>query len=197
MGATEPLVYSRMQLATGRNLDIITEATLKHPFSGLRSSTQNIENGLYLAELTDSLLDERQSAPELFDLLLSSLYLLENRPEESLVLRRFELQALALAGYAPETRRCVVCRALRPDERSAVFSPALGGIVCSRCRGGQDDLMPARAQVLQAMERILSLPAHEIGSVSVPRRDNQDLGRLIRAHIARHVERELKSSPQA
>ncbi len=92
-----------MQLATGRNLDIITEATLKHPFSGLRSSPQNIENGLYLAELTDALLDERQSAPELFDLLLSSLYLLETRPEESLVIRRFELQALALAGYAPET----------------------------------------------------------------------------------------------
>ena len=94
VGATEPLVYARMQLATGRNLDIITEATPRHTFPGLRTSARKVQVALYMAELLDALVEERQSSPEQFDLMLSSLYLLEGKPLDALVVRRFEMQMI-------------------------------------------------------------------------------------------------------
>ncbi len=191
MGATEPLVYIRAQLATGRNLDILTEATLKHPFSGLRESPERIQAALYAAELTDALLDERQGAPELFDLLLSTLYLLEGPSSSAVVVRRFEAQALDAAGYTPELRRCVGCRAGRPDDRGAQFSAEAGGILCSRCRTGRQELIPASAAALNTLEALLRLPAEAVAGFSL--HAEVDARVILRAHIASHVERPIRS----
>jgi DNA repair protein RecO (recombination protein O) len=193
VGATEPLVYARLQLATGRNLDIITEATPRHTFAGLRTSASKIEYALYLAELTEALVDERQASEELFDLLLSSLYLLENRSCEETVGRRFEMQALDLTGYSPELSRCVVCRAVRPPERPASYSPAHGGILCNRCSTGQQEILAGPSGVLEGMRCLLTLPAHEIDSFSLSAPDQRSLRRILRAHISYHLERDLKS----
>lgn len=195
MGATEPLVYLRAQLATGRNLDILTEASLKHPFSGLRESPERIEGALYAAEVTDALLDERQSAPELFDLLLSTLYLLEGAAPPSVVVRRFEAQALDVAGYTPELRRCVVCSAGRPQDRGAVFCASLGGILCSRCRAGREELIAATAESLNTLEQLLQLPAHAVAAFQIPPGEDTRVRSILRAHLEHHVERQIRSSP--
>lgn len=193
VGATEPLVYARMQLATGRNLDIITEATAKHTFAGLHVSAIKIEHALYVAELTEALVDERQPSQELFDLLLSSLYLLESRPHEETSVRRFEMQALDLAGYTPELRRCVVCQAIRPASRPAAYSPPHGGIICSRCSQDLQELLPGPAQALEGMRTLLTLPAHEIGQFLLDEEDMRGMRRIIAAHVRYHLERDLKS----
>lgn len=193
VGATEPLVYARMQLATGRNLDIVTESVPRTTFPGLRTSTERIEHALYFAELTDALVDDRQPSQELFDLLLSSLYLLEQNRDEEVVVRRFEIQAVDLAGYTPELRRCLQCRAVRPDTRPAVYGPLQGGIICSRCRAGQEGLIPAKGSVLDTAEELLALPAHGIGAFAASAEDLKSVGRLMRAHINAHVEREIRS----
>ena len=192
VGATEPLVYARMQLATGRNFDIISEAVIKHAFSGLRSTRQRIGQGMYLAELTDALVDERQSSPELFDLLLSSLYLLEGRIADAATILRFQMQALDIAGYSPEVNRCAHCQAVRPAGRPAAFSPSLGGIVCNRCLQFED-IPKSPAQVLDAMQQLCTLPASGIQSFSLAPEDLGLLRRLVSAHIRFHIERDLKT----
>ena len=194
VGATEPLVYARMQLATGRNLDIITEATPRHTFPGLRTSARKVQVALYMAELLDALVEERQSSPEQFDLMLSSLYLLEGKPLDALVVRRFEMQMLDIAGYTPELRHCVVCRAGRPDGRPAAYSAEMGGIVCARCRPGQPRLQPASGAALDAMEALLRLPAHQLEQFALDEGLNLEIGRLTAAHIRCHIQRELKSA---
>ncbi len=193
VGVSEPLVYSRLQLAEGRNLDIISEATVKHTFVGLKTSPRKIEYALYLLELTDALVEERQPSADLFDLLLSSLYLLESRDHDSLIARRFELQALDIAGYTPEFDRCVLCRALRPPERGAVFSPTHGGILCSRCRSGQGEVLATAGAILEAGKTLTRLPAHKIDSVELSPEQAQELARVCRSHIHYHVGRDLKA----
>lgn len=193
VGATEPLVYGRMQLAEGRNLDIISEATARHTFSGIRSSSRKIEYALYLLELTDALVEEREASADLFNLLLSSLYLLESRPCHSLIARRFELQALDLAGYTPELDRCVVCQALRPTGRAAVFSPSHGGILCTRCRDEAADAAKASGAALDGMKALLRLAAHGIDALEMSDADIGAVAKLARAHITYHVGRDLKA----
>jgi len=193
VGATEPLVYLRAQLATGRDLDILTEASLRHPFSGLRERSERIEAALYAAELTDALLEERQGAPELFDLLLSTLYLLEGASRAAVAIRRFEAQALDAAGYTPELRCCVSCRARRPDDRGAAFCAGLGGILCSRCRGGRQDLVTATAGALNTLEKLLRLPAHAVASFEIPPEEDARIRTILRAHREHHVERRVRS----
>lgn len=194
VGATEPLVYAGMQLAVGRNLDIISEVIPKHTFPGIKTSPAKIKSALYLVELSDALVEEAQPFSELFDLLLSSLHLLENKPLEELIVRRFELQALNLSGYTPEVKRCLMCRAVRPDDRGAAFSAQLGGIICSRCRESQPGLTPMPARTLQMVSYLLHLPAHEVEAWDLSARDSRYLARLCQAHIACHIDRELKST---
>ncbi|MCC6483471.1 MAG: DNA repair protein RecO [Armatimonadetes bacterium] len=193
VGATEPLVYARMQLAEGRNLDIVSEATPRHSFSGIRSSQRKIEYGLYLLELTEALVEERQPSHELFDLLLSSLYLLESRSSLSAVVRRFELQALDAVGYTPEMDRCVVCQARRPPARAAAFSASHGGIVCTRCRAGVEDVVLASGAVLDGMKSLARLPAHQVGALDLTVENLRDVAKLTRKHISFHVGRDLKA----
>lgn len=193
VGSTEPLVHARMQLAEGRNLDIITEATLKHAFTTLKTSAETIAAGLYIAELTDALVDERQWAPDLFDLLLSSLHLIESRNAPEIVLRRFEMQALDIAGYSPETQRCLKCRAPRPTGRSASYSAQMGGIICTRCRGGEMPVVLVKGETLDAMNALRDLPAHKIPEIDLSSAAMNAMADVVASHMEVHLEHRLKS----
>src|SRR5437879_4466300 len=76
-GATELFTHSRMLLATGKTLDIVSQCEIRESFPGLRGDLQRIARATYLCELVDRLLADREPNTEAFDLLLSALYLLQ------------------------------------------------------------------------------------------------------------------------
>src|SRR5207249_8970198 len=99
---TEPFTASRLLLAVGQNLDVLTQGEVREAFRGIRSDLTRISYASYFTELVDATLEERQPHAELFDLLLSTFYILERAAMPDLVARMFELQALRLLGYGPE-----------------------------------------------------------------------------------------------
>ena len=137
-GNVEPLTYSLMLLARGRNLDIITQAQTINGFLTLKSDLWRMARGLYILELTDAFTVDGSENRPLFDLLLAVLTRL-NDPDsdEPALLRYFELHLLDRVGYRPQLRRCVTCDLpLKPVVN--FFSPAKGGMLCSSCESEQN-----------------------------------------------------------
>ncbi|MEK6247776.1 MAG: DNA repair protein RecO, partial [Planctomycetales bacterium] len=82
-------------------LDLLTEAKLEHRFRPKDGDLNCLYAGYYLAELLLSLTDDYDPHPELFDLAERTLADLADGQDVSVLLLRFELQALRLLGHLP------------------------------------------------------------------------------------------------
>ncbi|HET6385015.1 MAG TPA: DNA repair protein RecO [Armatimonadota bacterium] len=199
-GATELGSYGSLQIAMGTNLDVVTQGELKNAFLGLRTSLDRISRALYVLELTTEFLEDRQPHPDLFDLLLSALYSLEKADYLDWVVSGFEAQAMTILGYRPEVAICVSCgsRVSNPRQRDesawARFSPALGGVLCVRCAAPHRDSMRVSAEVLAAIGRLEEFELPVLGREGAPDAIQNEVRRVLRAHIRRHAEKEMKST---
>jgi DNA repair protein RecO (recombination protein O) len=132
-GNVEPLTYSLLMLARGRNLDIVTQSQCIDGFSSLKSDLWHTSCALYILELVDSFTVQNSENGALFNLLIDTLHWLSEAGKDEILLRYFELNLLHYLGYRPELYRCVICNSsLKPVAN--FFSPSLGGVLCPICR---------------------------------------------------------------
>ena len=86
-GATEPFVHLRTLLAVGQNLDVLTQAEVQNAFPRLRDDLARLGYAAYFVELVDASVAERQPQPEIWDLLLAALTVVEVSPLPEAVAR--------------------------------------------------------------------------------------------------------------
>jgi DNA repair protein RecO (recombination protein O) len=135
----EPFSHVDIQLATGRTLDVITQAVTLDAFGqGLIDDYPRYTAGEAMLEMADRLVaEEREPALQQYRLLVGALRVLERgttsdgpRPP-SMILDSYLLRSLAVAGYAPSFGPCARCGTVGPHQ---AFAPPLGGVVCENCR---------------------------------------------------------------
>lgn len=134
----EPFTHVDLQLATGRTLDIITQAVTLHPYSEpLGQDYERYTTGQVMIETADRLVaEEGQPSARQYQLLLGGLHALTTGTNDgarppTMVMDAYLLRAVATAGYAPNLSECARCGEAGPHE---AFSVALGGMVCRLCR---------------------------------------------------------------
>ncbi len=66
--------------------------------------------GSYLLELVDTLTAEKETHPEIFDLLQFFIGLLIGKGFREELLRLFELRLFCYLGYQPQFQQCMLCR---------------------------------------------------------------------------------------
>src|SRR4030042_1714757 len=108
-GHVELLTHSRLMLARGRNLDIITQAQTINNFLAIKDDLELISRGLYIAELVDSFTGEHIEDRRLFDLVLESLQQLSQFNDYEPILRYFELHLLDHLRYRPQLQQRTEC----------------------------------------------------------------------------------------
>lgn len=185
----EPFTHVDLQLAQGRNLDVVTQA-VTHASYGDRISADyaRYTAASAMVEAVQKLLvEEREPAAAHFQLLvagLRALSLSHYRPGD--VLDSFLLRALAVAGYAPSFGDCAVCGAPGPHR---AFHPSAGGITCADCR------LPSSSQPAGATVELLgALLAGQWGIVNAATTaSRREAHRLVRAYLTWHLERGLRS----
>ena len=135
----EPFSHVDIQLATGRTLDIVTQAVTLDAFGqGLIDDYPRYTAGEAMLEMADRLVaEEREPALQQYRLLVGALRVLDRgatadgpRPA-SMILDSYLLRSLAVAGYAPSFGPCARCGTVGPHR---AFSAAAGGVVCETCR---------------------------------------------------------------
>jgi DNA repair protein RecO (recombination protein O) len=185
----EPFTYVDLQLAEGRNLDIITQAETITPFSaGLGSDYDRYTSGTVMLETADRLVaEEREPSIQQFLLLVGGLRAMsagEHRPAQ--VLDSYLLRSLAVAGYAPSFDHCARCGLDGPHRW---FNPSMGGMLCVTCR------VPGSAS--PAGETVVVLGALLAGDwpvvESADPRALREASTLVSAYLAWHLERALRS----
>ncbi len=203
-GATEVLTCTRFQLATGKSLEIVTQCEVQESFTALRQDLLRLAYGLYLADLIDHSVEDHSPNPELFDLLLTGLRLVQTLTPPDLAGRWFELQLLSDLGYAPNLFTCAVCQTPVPGEfeRDETFalSASLGGALCPRharpmANDDHSALSTGALRLLQALEGIGVADAGEaLPALPTAGPKSLDLARLaLRRSLRLRLERDLKS----
>jgi len=191
-GATELFNYDRLLLAVGQNLDVVTQAEVRQSFPSLRRNLEKIAAASYLTELVDHFTEERLPHEEVFDLLLSGLYVLNSQEEVGLLVASFSLQLLAAAGYTPVFNACARCH--RPDAPLAAFSAAMGGAICRDCRPSVKDAIFTAAESLDAARALLGWELPQAARLEVTDRARGQVLRMVRSFLLYRSERPLKSA---
>jgi DNA repair protein RecO (recombination protein O) len=197
-GATEPLMFLRALVAVGMNLDVLTQCEIRESFPGVRGDFGLFLRATYCCELLDKLTVDRDPAPEAFDLLLSTLYVLQRAVDPDAAVHAYELQLMAQVGYDPLLTACVRCDREFDGETvlHAAYSPARGGAMCAECA------VQTREETLkltpEAAATLLDLAAQEdaraLAATEIPESVRTQVGRILREHLRYRMERDVRST---
>lgn len=98
-GHLELFALTKLQVAKTKSIDIITEAATIENFPNLRKNLNRVRIAYLLTELVDKLTVQKQEQVEIFDLLQSSLTILNSQSAPSDFIKNFEIQLLELIGF--------------------------------------------------------------------------------------------------
>lgn len=129
----EYFVRCRLQLAKGRELDVVSDAATIDPHEALRTDLAALGHASHLVEALNRLTEDRQENEAAYDLLANSLRLLADGVDPWVVTRHYEWALLALLGYRPSLYDCVGCGEALQAQVNA-WSGRMGGMLCPLCR---------------------------------------------------------------
>jgi DNA repair protein RecO (recombination protein O) len=211
-GHLELLNRSQLQLALGRNLDIVTQAEGRENFLHLRSELWHMTCGFYLAEMVDRFVEDSTPHLDIYALLLEALRYLnadasalqqqrtQNAELQSeqvdeyghtrLLLRYFELHLLSAIGYEPSLQNCAHCaNELRPEENG--FRASLGGALCPQCSRFWERRLSLNAlKVLRFLQRRKWIEASHL---RLDTKLQAELEAVMHDLLRFHLEKDLKS----
>jgi len=98
------LCYSEFVLFKGKDSYNVSSCEVIEVFYGLRSDMERLTFAAHISEITNDIVQEEQPSARLLQLYLNTLHLLNQKIKNPLLLARvFELRAMSLIGYAPNT----------------------------------------------------------------------------------------------
>jgi DNA repair protein RecO (recombination protein O) len=208
-GHLELFYHSQLQIALGRNLDIITQAQGLANFRHVRSELWYMTCAFYLAELVDRFIEDDTEHRNVYNLLLNTLYSLDSDALEQqqrraagtahptqehnrtlLLLRYFEIYLLSFIGYEPLLRNCAHCHAeLQAGENG--FTPSLGGALCPACSPFW--LQPISVNALKVLRLLQRTEWPRVPHFYLDPRLHSEIESAMHGLLRYHLERDLQS----
>jgi DNA repair protein RecO (recombination protein O) len=189
-GHLEPFTLSDVLFATGRELDVISQADTLESFRTVREDLVLTTHAYYLAEVVDLLTEDKMENRAVFEALTDGLRDLAEAADARLVLVIFHLRLLEALGYRPELRECVACRKTIEPERNQ-FSASSGGVLCPSC-GPREATAHAVGTSTLKLLRFLQ-QTHGQRAVSASPHVSREAEALLRDYAEHIVERRLRS----
>jgi DNA repair protein RecO (recombination protein O) len=152
-GHLEPFTRVDLQLATGRNWYVISQAEAQQTFNELRENLDRISYASYVVELVDKFTYEEEENAPLYRLLVSTMERLAAEEDLDLVVRYSEMRMLDYLGFRPELFECVVSgEAVQPIDQ--YFSAAQGGVVTPGHTAGVAAIIPVSMDALRYLRHL-------------------------------------------
>jgi DNA repair protein RecO (recombination protein O) len=178
-----------VQLARGRNLDVVVQA-VRLPDLRIEADVERTAHAALIAELADRVSEDRHPEEGLFELTVAALRDLANETAPRRASAYFMSVALGLLGYQPQLMTCASCERPLP-EAPAAFSAAAGGFLCVDC--AEPGMHPVPVPALKVL-RVMAT-----GGIELYRRLRLDAGlmdeveRVLEGQLEYHLDRQLKS----
>jgi len=162
----QPFSYIRIIFSEGRGgLIRVDQADIIQPFSQIGEDISKVLYGSYFLEMVKEMTGEKEPNPQLFQLLVAFLALLNDFTPREEYLRVFELRVLALLGYRPRLSECTICAQGISPGQEAWFSYRHGGIVCKGCQTKARGAIPISGGTLKAMDMALAMDLREVEGI--------------------------------
>lgn len=190
-GHLELFTRSQLMLATGRNLDIITQAQVIAPYRHLREDLTRIGYSCYVVELLDKLTSDDDENPPLYDVLTETLAGLDSATEPGLVVRFWELHLLSLTGYQPNFFHCIRCQEALRETADHWLPP--DGMLCTTCAAFTPTALPMSLAAFKALRFLQRQPLSDVVELRLSDGLQSELEEVLRRMLRPIVERELQS----
>jgi DNA repair protein RecO (recombination protein O) len=188
----ELFCQTRVMLAKGRELDIVTSAEMIDGHWALRTDVDAFGHASYLVELLNQLTEDRQENAAAYDLLMRSLRLLAEGISPYSVTRHYELALLTILGFRPRFFECARCESEIVPGANA-FSARLGGLLCPSC-GTSDPGAPVLS--INAQKYLRTLERSGLGAtirLELDDATSAEIERSLSSYARHHAERESRS----
>lgn len=184
---------NQLELAEGKNLDIVTGAVMTHSFVDKQLSLQQMGLMYYFCELVDKLLEETHEVAGVFPLLEEALGSVSKQATLlELPKTYFEIKLLTILGFAPELYHCVVSGEELNNEDRLYFSYRLGGVFCDG--KNQDDFAPEISKDGIKLLRLLQrYPLNAVEKIKVADEVVKEVSGLMSEFVEFTTDRRIKS----
>jgi DNA repair protein RecO (recombination protein O) len=189
----EPFSVLDLLLHTGRNLEIVAEAETVVTHDALRGDYDRTMAASVVADVLDKGSVEGQAEPQLFEMALVTLEVMEEAPVSALepLVLAFLLKSLAMQGYRPSLERCAACGA--DLSGPLAFSVEAGGVLCDRCVSDGSAARPLTPEARDALRSMLRGRMSEIPAMDMPPAVAEDVRWTVRAYTGFHIPARLRA----
>lgn len=191
-GHLELFTCSKLLLAKGRDLDVITQAETVYAYRPLRENLLRGAYAAYAVELLDKFTPDNEDNPDLYGLLREALGWLGTTENLALTMRYYELHLLSMAGYQPQLFRCVACGNKIVAENQ-YFSIQDGGAVCAKDGKTYPGALPVSLNGLKYLRYAQSNTYARVSAAKLPTGVAAEMEALLARYITHILERQLKS----
>ena len=192
-GSLEPFAELRLALAHGRTFDVVTQASVIHPWLRLRDDLVSFGTASYLAELANGTLEERHATEGVYLLLKRAYEILDAGVAPSRVARWFEMHLADELGVRPEVDRCVECGRLLDAGERYRWVPPMGGVLCERCPGPPYERVELSIDGLKLLKAYQRMDIEAIASLRIRPEVEREVEAAMREFLAYSLERSPRS----
>lgn len=191
-GHLELFTCSKLLLAKGRDLDVITQAETANAYRPLREDLLRGAYAAYAVELLDKFTPDHEDNPDLYGLLSDALGWLSTTTNLALTARYYELHLLSMAGFQPQLYRCAACghKIVAEDQ---YFSIQDGGAVCAKDGKTHPGAVPVSLNGLKYLRYAQSNTYARVSGLKLPAGVAVEMETLLARYITHILERQLKS----
>ncbi|MBP8251788.1 MAG: DNA repair protein RecO [Herpetosiphon sp.] len=194
-GHLELFIHTKLQLAKGRNVDVVTESRVVQPFRHVREDLDRISVAYYFCELLDQMTPDSSESPALFRLVrdcLAALDAIDDQQRRDVLMRYFELHILTLSGYRPHLFHCAVCEQELAQDAER-YSPYTGGVICPNCTPSEPHALPMTFNSFKVLRYLARAPLDDVLNLAPHATTLRETAFLLKASLRQILERELKS----
>lgn len=179
--AVEIFTCGSFMLYRGKNLFTVSQAQAETRFHRLMIRLEDYARALYFNELVEKLLPEGEINQPVFQLLLKTWSMLEEKDcDGDLLVRFFELRLLLLLGFQPHCESCLFCG----DIKGPFFwNASAGGVFCSPCRPVQQPGITLSRGGHALLKNLQRATAKELRTLRAPRSQQKELADFVGSFI--------------
>jgi len=192
-GHLEPFAHVQLQLSTGRDLFIVSQADTVDAYLPLRDDLLLTGHASYAIELLDRFTyEDNLENPTLFRLLTETLSRLASRSDPWLAIRYYEIRLLDELGFRPRLFECANC-GHQIQAENQFFSFSAGGVICPTCGRGLPNLTGLTVDALKYLRHFQRSSYREASRARPGPEVQKEAETLMQGYFTYLLERELNT----
>ena len=204
---TQPFTYGNYELYRGSgDLYWLKGGSVIKSFYSLTEDLTSMALASYICDVTSEFSDEGESAEEILQLSLNTLYALMKQINSHAIIKAvFELRAATVTGFMPDLSGCCACGEANPV--NAYLDIMNGSVICADCRtkrnrhssgaaestaesGQRNIISPMTASTLAAVRYAVHALPKKIFSFTLADKEEESIfSRVAETYLLHHAER--------